>query len=97
MPLFQLVPLEEATRLSPANSRRQQLLQEYASFISGIRNGQAGKLAPGEGETPMAVRRRLNAAAKQLGKDLVTRREGDVLYFWVKPATRRRGRPRRDQ
>lgn len=95
MPHFQLVPLEEATRLSGGDSRRQQVLQQYASYISGIGNGQAGKLAPSEGETTMAVRRRLNAAAKQLGKDLITRREGDDVYFWVRPATRWRGRPRK--
>lgn len=95
MPLFQLVPLDEATRLSADNSRRQQVLQQYASYISGVGNGQAGKLAPSEGETTMAVRRRLNTAAKQLGKDLVTRREGDDVYFWVKSATRRPGRPRK--
>jgi hypothetical protein len=97
MPHFHLVPLEEATRLSGTNSRRQQMLQEYSSFVSRVGNGQAGKLAPSDGETPMAVRRRLTTAAKQVGKDLVTRREGDVVYFWVRPATRRRGRPRRSE
>jgi len=95
MPHFQLVPLEDATRLSSGDSRRERLLQEYASFINGLGNSQAGKLAPSEGETSMAVRRQLNAAAKQLGKDIVTRREGDTVYFWMKPGTRRRGRPRK--
>ena len=94
MPHFHLVPLEEAERLSATNSRRQQMLQEYASFVSRVGNGQAGKLTPSDSETPMAVRRRLTSAAKQLGKNIVSRREGDVVYFWIKPATRRRGRPR---
>jgi len=43
----------------------------------------------------MAARKRLIAAANQLGKDIVTRREGDAVYFWIKAATRRRGHPRK--
>lgn len=93
MPHFQLVPLEEATRLSGANSRRQQILEEYVSFINNLGPGQAGKLAPLDGETPMALRRRLTAAATQLGKEIQSRREGAAVYFWVRQ--HRRGRPKR--
>ena len=46
----------------------------------------------------MTVRRRLTTAAKQMGKDLVTKRVGDEVYFWPKPPARRRGRrPRNAQ
>jgi len=93
VPHFQLVPLEEATRLARASSHRPQLLQEYASFIRNLGPGEAGKLAPSDGETSMAIRRRLTAAAKQLGKEIQSRRDGEAVYFWVKTGTRRRGRP----
>lgn len=87
MPYFQLVPLEEATRHSGANSRRQQLLQEYASFIRNLGPGEAGKLAPSDGETSMAIRRRLTAAAKQLGKEI--RNRGHAT--WARSMSKQRG------
>ena len=52
-------------------------------------------LEPGEGETPQAIRRRLNTAAETLGKRLDIRRSGRTVYFWASEG-RRRGRPRKN-
>ena len=90
MPTFELVSLDEAMTKS-ATGKRAEMMAEYVGFIDKVQKGQAGKLQPGEGETTAAVRRRLGAAAKLVGKNLVIRRTGDEVYFWV---VSQRGRPR---
>ena len=95
MTTFELVTIEEAAiRTNP--SKRANILKEYVGYIGQLTIGQAGKLQPSEGETPTAIRRRIGAAAKLVGKDLVIRRAGDDVYFWEREGARRRlGRPRR--
>ncbi len=92
MPKFELVSLEEATMKS-ATGRQAQITREYLGYIQQLKEGQAGKLQPGEGEKVAAVRRRLGIAAKAAGKDLAIKRVGDEIYFWVK--SQDKGRPRR--
>ena len=95
MPTFEIVPVEQATvKTSP--SKRARILEEYAGYVKQLTTGQAGKLRPCEGETPTAIRRRIGAAAKLAGKDLVIRRAGTDVYFWERVEDgRRRGRPRK--
>ena len=69
------------------------MLQEYVGYIERVAPGEAGKLEAGEGEATQAIRRRLNAAATALGKNLEYRRTDTVVYFWPSDG-RRRGRPR---
>lgn len=94
MPTFELVPMQEALRKS-SSSKRAQIVQEYIAYIDRLTSGQAGKLTPGEGETALTVRRRLNSAAKLSGKALKVSRVGEDVYFWVQDSAsrRRRGRP----
>ena len=89
MPQFEVVSMEESAPEKPVR-RGAAITAEYASFITQVGKGQAGKLTPVQGETPTAVRRRLGIAAKASGTDLVIRRAGDTIYFWV--TGRRRGR-----
>ncbi len=94
MPVFEVVPVQEAMRRA-TTSKRAQIIQEYVDYIDKLSAGQAGKLLPAEGETVLTIRRRLNTAAKQSGKNLKVNRVGDEIYFWVQEgaARRRRGRP----
>ena len=92
MPKFELVSVEEATMKS-ATQKRAQIVKEYLSYILQLKEGQAGKLQPAEGEKVAAVRRRLGIAAKAAGKELAIRRVGDEIYFWVK--SKDKGRPKR--
>lgn len=98
MPKFELVPLEEA-EVSSATGKRAEIIREYMGYLEQLKDGQAGKLQVGEGETPAALRRRLGAAARLAGKELVIRRADDIVYFWVQPDGRRRrrgpGRPKK--
>ena len=100
MPLFELVSKEEALRKS-ASTRRIRILAPYLEYIEQLREGQAGKLQPSEGERVTTIRRRLGAAAKLAGKELTIRRIGDEVYFWMEAEkggrSRRRGRPPKEQ
>ncbi|MDE2837252.1 MAG: hypothetical protein OXL97_07060 [Chloroflexota bacterium] len=94
MPTFSTLPIGEA-RARSATGKRAALLQEYVGYIERVAPGEAGKLEAGEGETTQAIRRRLNAAATALGRNLEFRRTADTVYFWPSDG-RRRGRPRKD-
>lgn len=81
MPKFELLPQSEA-EMKSARGKRAETAKEYLGYIGQVSKGQVGKLTPGEGETTAALRRRLGAAAKLAGEELVIRRTGDDIYFW---------------
>ena len=83
MPKFELVPQVDAERIS-ATGRRAEIMREYLGYVEQLGADQAGKLQATEGETPGAVRKRLGAAARLSGKDIVIKRAGEDVYFWVK-------------
>jgi len=92
MPQLEVVPRSEAEFKTAGNARAEILLQ-YIEFIEGLKGDQAGKLEASAGETPRTVRRRLGDAGRLLGKELVIKKDGEVMYFWIK--ARRPGRPRK--
>jgi hypothetical protein len=93
MPKFELVSVEEAMTRA-ATGKRAEVIREYLGYIQQLKEGQAGKLQPAEGEKVAAVRRRLGIAAKAAGKELAIRRLGDEIYFWVKPQDKERPKRR---
>ena len=82
MPGFRRVSREEASgrrrAVNPAVAR----LKQYQGYIKKVNAGETGRLKPGKGETPAAVRRRLGAAAKALGVRLTVKRVADQVFFW---------------
>ncbi len=96
MPTFDQVPLQEAM-LKTATGKTAQFNQEYLGYIEQLTEGQAGKLQPGEGERVAAVQRRLSVAAKLSGKDIVIKRQGNEVYFWLEPYPRLREQIRRSR
>lgn len=83
LPKFELISQDEAQAKSKFGGRSGQVLAMYMFFIEQLREGRAGRLKPGEGETIQAVRRRLGKAAKMAGKDLTIRRVHEEIYFWL--------------
>jgi len=93
MPKFEIISQSDA-EVQSATGKRAELMREYLGYLELLGPGQAGKLHAGEGETASAVRRRLGAAAKMAGKELVIKRVGEDVLFWVK-STSKAGRRRR--
>ena len=93
MPEFELVSKADAES-DTARGRRAETLKDYVGYIQQLSKGRAGKLQASEGETLSTVRRRLGDAGRLVGKDLVIKRTGDTIYFWLasRPQT---GRGRR--
>ena len=92
MPQFEIVSISEA-KLSTAPKGRAEALREYIEFIERLKESEAGKIEPQRGESPRTTRRRLGDAGRLAGKDLVIKKDGEVIYFWLK--ARRPGRPRK--
>ena len=82
MPGFRRVSREEVNRRRSAVSPALLRLKQYQSYIKKVPAGETGRLTPGKGETPAAVRRRLGAAAEALGVQLTVKRVGDQVFFW---------------
>ena len=95
MPTFEIVPLHEAKLQSSLTGKRGAITREYLTYIERLEPGKAGKLTIGEGDTSAAIKRRLGAVARDMGKTLVVKRVGDDIYFWQEETRRRRGRPRK--
>ena len=92
MPQLEMVSMSEA-KLRTTGNVRGEVLREYIEFIERLTPDQAGKLQPGPGETPRTTRRRLGDAGRLAGTELVIKKDGEVIYFWLK--ARRLGRPRK--
>ncbi len=82
MPGFRRVSREEASNRRPAADPALARIKQYQGYIKKVPAGETGRLTPGKGETPAAVRRRLSAAAKALGVELKVKRVGDRVFFW---------------
>ena len=82
MPGFRRVWREEASNRQPGVNPALLRLKQYEGYIKKVPAGETGRLTPGKGETPAAVRRRLGAAAKALGVQLKVKRVGDRVFFW---------------
>jgi hypothetical protein len=102
MPEFEIVSVKEAT-LRTTTPRQGHYLQEHASYIQQIPQGQAGKLHLVENENPATIRKRLVLAAQALDITLAIKRSGQDIYFWIEPPIAaekpqsRRGRRSRTQ
>ena len=99
MPKFELVTVAEAM-LKSTTGKRADIRREYIDYVASLTPGKAGKLQMTEGERVGAVSRRIGTAAKMAGKDVIIKRTGNEVYFWLrkegKPTVpKRRGRPPR--
>ena len=90
MPKFDRLPMDPTVGAF-ANPKQAQIAREYMGYIDKLEPGQMGRLTPAEGETLLAVRKRLGVAAKLSGKRLEIRQmKGDVYFWFRRPGPRRR-------
>lgn len=88
MPQLEVVSRSEA-KFRTIGSARAKVLSEYIEFIGRLGSGQAGRLEAKEGETLRTIRRRLGDAGRFMGKNLVIKKDGQVIYFWLKKSSGR--------
>ena len=93
MPRFELIPQADA-EIRSTTGKRAQIIREYLGYVEQLQAGQAGRLEVTEGETTGAVRRRLGAAGRLAGKELVIKRVGSEVFFWLRTGAGRTGRRR---
>jgi len=81
MPKFRTLSPEEVAQMQSRRGRTVDL-SEYLDALRDLSPGQMGEATLIDGEKKATVKRRLTAAAKQLGKGLRYRRSGDnrVIY-----------------
>jgi len=84
---FELLPMDPVVG-SFANPKQVHISREYVGYIDKLEAGQMGRLRPAEGETLLAVRRRLGMAAKLSGKRLEIRNMKGEIYFWFQSEPR---------
>ncbi len=96
MPTVDQMPLQEEL-LKTATGKSAQITKEYLGYIEQLTEDQAGRLQPGESVSVATVRRRLGFAAKLSGKDIIIKRQGNEVYFWVQPYPRLRRQLRRSR
>ena len=95
MPTLELVSLQDAQLELSLSRKSGAIMRQYVDYVTQLEPGLAGKLAPEAGEATASVRRRLGAAAQLLGKNLVVKRQGSVIFFWEQesgPPARRRAK-----
>ena len=78
MPEFETVSLEEARAQG-------KYITEYVAYLHQIPEGQGGKFRLLEHENSITIRKRLGLAAEALGINLVIKRSGQDVYFWIEP------------
>jgi hypothetical protein len=81
MPEFTTVSVKEA-QMRTIPGRQGKFINEYADYIQQLPLGQAGKLSAGEGETALAVKRRLTHAAQILDMKFIIKHSKDDVFFW---------------
>ena len=69
MSRLEIVSIEEAMAKT-ASGKRAKIIHEYLGYIRQLESGQAGMLPATEDESAIAIRRRLNQAAKAAGVEL---------------------------
>ena len=93
MPQFEAVKLAEA-KLRTARVSSFQIMPGYFAYIEQLRQRDAGKLQPLDGESVARVRLRPGDTAKDAGMSLTIKRSGDEDYSWTEVMRRRKKRSR---
>ena len=95
MPVFDLIPMQEAVVRCALTGKRGEIMEEYFGYVSQLKARQSRETEPGGRRHFSAVKQRLGTAAKLKGKQLVVKQVDDDVYFWEAETQKRRGRPRK--
>ena len=95
MAKFEVISQTKA-EMDSATGKRAEIMNEYLGYLNQLKDGEAGMLeVSNDSESPTALRRRIGKAAEFAGKEIVIKRKGEAIYFWLSPGVRRRRRLRK--
>ncbi len=80
---FSVVSEREAPKPTRQTGRLAARMREYEQYVTSVKGGQVGKLAPARGESPRGLALRVSRAGKRIGKTIDTWVVDGVVYFKV--------------
>jgi hypothetical protein len=93
MPKFETVKMEELKKTLGISPQRMRKLENYMEHISRLSQEVGGKVTCEKGENINTVRNNLKKAAQILGKEITTRRSGNVIAVYLSQGKRRGRKP----
>ncbi len=93
MPRFETVEMEELKKTIGVSPQRMKKLEEYMVYISRLSPDVGCKVICDKGENINTIRNNLKKAALIAGKNISTRRSGNVIAVYLAQG-KRRGRKR---
>ncbi len=89
MPKFETVPVAEFRGRVGMTEARRKRLEVYVGYINQLTDEKGGRLVCSANENILTVRNDLKKAAEMAGKNIKTRRSGNVIAFYL---VKKRGR-----
>jgi hypothetical protein len=80
---FSVVSEREAPKPTRQTGRLAARMREYEQYVSSVKTGQVGKLAPAKNESPRGIALRISRAGKRSGKSVDTWVVDGSVYFKV--------------
>jgi hypothetical protein len=89
MPKMEIVPIAEIKGTAGMSEARRKKLEVYVGYISQLTDEKGGRLVCFANENILTVRNDLKKAAEMAGKNIKTRRSGNIIAFYL---VKKRGR-----
>lgn len=80
---FSVVSEREAPKPTRQTGRLAARMREYENYVTAVKGGQVGKLAPAKGESSRGLALRVSRAGKRIGKSVDTWVVDGKVYFKV--------------
>ena len=83
MAKFTTVKADQAPQPTKTTGRLTARMREYEDYVTSVKRGEVGKLAPGPNESARGLALRISRAAKRVSKEADTWVVDGALYFRV--------------
>jgi hypothetical protein len=83
MAKFTTVPEREAPKPTRQTGRLAARMREYENYVTAVKSGHVGELAPEKGESSRGLALRVSRAGKRIGKSIDTWVVDGKVYFKV--------------
>lgn len=80
---FSVIKEADAPKRAQASGRLKSRMAEYEGYVTSVRRGQVGRIAPGPAESARGIALRVSRAARRAGRTAETWTSDGVVYFSV--------------